>query len=318
MNNFLINLPQFPAFTWNTDVLHPILLDLRTKQGQLIERMETLPLGFKELVNAQMVEKEAFSHIFIENNANFTQKEAKNAIFLLKEINPKYQQTLTKELLFKCYNDISAIFSDQRIDNQCLLNEQTEILLDQFLVWFNKPGLDRILKAAIAHLWFVAINPFPSHTSAIARIIADLQLAKADGTGLRYYSMSEQIAKEKSEYQFILQQALRGSLDITIWLQWFLNCLKRAYDTAAIISAPIIEKANFWKANSDIQFNKRQLKILEKLLLGQLNELTTTAYAIYVSCSRDTALRDVTDLMQKGVLFKTGGLGKNTEYRIKY
>ena len=313
MSNFLKYLPNFPAFNWSQEVLQPILLRVRLKQGQLLEMAQSLPIEFRELVNDEMIKKETNGHIFIENGTNFPENEAKVAIFLQNELRQQYQHTLTKERLFELHQDLSILFG-QNIDNQYVLDKEAEQLLNQFLVWFNKPGLDRLLKAAIAHLWFLAISPFEKHSSNLAAIISDIQLSKADGTALKYYSFSSQIASESDHYKFILSQAQKGSLDITIWLQWFLGCLENAYDSAVLGLTPIMEKANFLNAPSPIQFNRRQQKIIEKLLLGELNELTTTTYAIFVSCSRDTALRDVTDLIQKGALKKTGGAGKNTRY----
>lgn len=264
----LSQLPHFPAFTWSQDVLNPILMSLRLKQGKLLGRMETLQPEFKEQIQEEMIKLDAFGHFRIEDHLDLTGNETNNE-------------------------------------------------LARFLVWFNKPGLDRLLKAGIAHLWSLSISPFGEDSGIIARIITNIQLAKADGTPLRYYSMSDQIAKEKSEYEFIVQQALQGSLDITIWLQWFLSCLERAYDSSEIISAPIIERAHFWNTQKHNTFNKRQQAILNKLLAGFNEKLTTTVYAKLTNCARDTALRDITDLLLKGILIKQGGLGKNTEYRLK-
>lgn len=191
-----------------------------------------------------------------------------------------------------------------------LLEKQMEL----FLTWFNKLGLDRLLKAAIAHLWFVTLHPFEDGNGRMARAIADMQLAKADETVFRFYSMSAQIRKERNDYYFILEQTQKGSLDITIWLQWFLGCLERAYETTEITLKSVLNKAAFWKKNATIILNKRQHIIINKLLDGFEGKLNTTKYAKITKCSRDTALRDVTDLMEKRILIKEEGLGKNTTY----
>jgi Fic family protein len=175
-----------------------------------------------------------------------------------------------------------------------------------------------LLKAGIAHLWFHSIAPSEKGAGVIARIISDIQLAKADGIAHRYYSMSDQISKKKGEYQFILSQTQQGSLDITIWLQWYLHCLEGAYEHAQTALAPIVKRATFWNTQNENSFNRRQQVIINKLLTGFNEGLTTTIYACIAECSRDTALRDVTDLLRKDIISKEGGLGKNTRYKIKH
>jgi len=230
----------------------------------------------------------------------------------METLQPEFQKLVHAEMI-----KLDA-FGNFRIENYLdLSGNETNAELARFLVWFNKPGLDRLLKAGIAHLWFLSISPFGDESTVMVRAITDIQLSKADGTTLRYYSMSDQMAKENNEYQFIVQQALQGSLDITIWLQWFLNCLERAYDSSEIISLPIVERAHFWNTHKGLLFNKRQQAMLNHLLVGFKEKLTSTVYAKWTNCARDTALRDITDLLQKGILIKQGGLGKNTEYKLK-
>lgn len=190
------------------------------------------------------------------------------------------------------------------------LNEQME----SFLLWYNQTDLNGLLKAAIAHLWFVTLHPFEDGNGRIARAVADLQLAKNDNTPFRFYSMSVQIRKERKEYYFILEQTQKGSLDITIWAQWFLGCLERAYAATEIILSSVLTKASFWNTNGMVALNSRQHIIINKLLDGFEGKLTSTKYAKITKCSRDTALRDITDLMEKNMLKKEDGLGKNTSY----
>jgi Fic family protein len=209
---------------------------------------------------------------------------------------------------------VSGALGKLKIHYEAPAAELIERHMEFFLTWFNKPGLDKLLKAAIAHFWFVTIHPFEDGNGRIARAIADMQLAKADETTFRFYSMSAQIRKERNEYYFILEQTQKGSLDITIWLQWFLGCLERAYETTETTLQSVLAKAEFWKKNATIILNKRQLMIINKLLDGFEGKLNTTKYAKITKCSRDTALRDVTDLMEKNILTKEQGLGKNTTY----
>jgi hypothetical protein len=321
MSSFLQQLPNFPAFTWSQDALQPVLLRLRLKQGKLLGRMESFQSEFRELANTEMIKADAAACLFMELGLNATEEQAKTAqlgsmIDLLKQTNQSYQTEFTKQALDDLHRTLGKLFSYQDIDNQ-YSNEISEAALDRFLVWFNKPGLDRILKAGIAHLWFLSINPYEKGAELLAGLISEIQLAKADGTGYRFYSMTAQIAQVRTEYDFLARQSLHGSLDITIWLQWYLSNLEKAYDAATIQLQPIFEKAHFWNAHSDIAFNKRQQAIIQSLLKHSNVELSSTIYAKNLNCSRDTALRDITDLLKKGVFMKLGGLGKNARYILK-
>ncbi len=311
MSRFLSHLPHFPAFTWSPDVLNPILMRLRLKQTKLLERMETLQPEFKMQAHNEIMRLEAGSNLQVENQVELEKRAALSLLYT-----NQYNAELNLERLNELYKALIVLFNYQVVDNQQFSSGFHQKSLDQFLTWFNKPGLDRLLKAGIAHLWFLSITPFEKGAGVIARIISDIQLAKADGTTHRYYSVSDQISKKKEEYQFILSQTQQGSLDITIWLQWYLHCLEGAYEHSETALAPIVKRANFWNTQNENSFNRRQQVIINKLLTGFDEGFTTTIYACIAECSRDTALRDVTDLLQNGVLLKEGGLGKNTRYRL--
>jgi len=312
MSLFLQQLPHFPAFTWSPDILNPILMRVRLKQGKLLASMETLQPEFKAQAHNEIMRLEVVSNLQIENQVELEKKEALRIIFTYPS-----NADLNLERLNELYKALSALFNYQVVDNQQFSSGFDKKKLDQFLTWFNKPGLDRLLKAGIAHLWFLSIAPFEKGAGVIARIISDIQLAKADGTTHRYYSVSDQISKKKEEYQFILSQTQQGSLDITIWLQWYLNCLVGAYEHAQTALANIVKRANFWNTQNENSFNRRQQVIINKLLTGFGEGFTTTIYACIAECSRDTALRDVTDLLRRDIFSKEGGLGKNTRYRLK-
>jgi len=193
-----------------------------------------------------------------------------------------------------------------------------ELLPDEmkkFLEWFNETtGIDPVLKAAIAHLWFVTIHPFDDGNGRIARVIADMQLARADGTAQRFYSMSAQIRKERNAYYSILEKTQQGNLDITAWLEWFLECLGRALQATEEILAGVLKKASFWKAHEKTIFNSRQVLLLNKLLDQFEGKLTTSKWAKIAKCSHDTALRDIQDLMNKKILVHEVGGGRSTSY----
>jgi Fic family protein len=187
--------------------------------------------------------------------------------------------------------------------------------MNKFLHWFNEENnTDTILKAAIAHLWFVTIHPFDDGNGRIARAIADLQLSRADGTSQRFYSMTAQIRKERNTYYTVLEQTQRGSLDITGWLEWFLQCIGRALLASEDDLSAVLKKASFWKDHATTIFNKRQVLLLNKLLDGFDGNLTSSKWAKIAKCSQDTALRDIQDLLNKNILKKEEGGGRNTSY----
>jgi Fic family protein len=197
----------------------------------------------------------------------------------------------------------------------------SEVLSDEmlaFLKWFNSDqGQDPVLKAAIAHLWFVTIHPFDDGNGRIARAIADMQLARSDDNSQRFYSMSAQIRKERNAYYDILENTQKGSLDITAWLDWFLNCLDRALVSTDETLAVVMRKAKFWENHVAINFNERQKLMLNKLLDGFDGKLTSTKWAKITKCSSDTAGRDINDLLQKEILIKEGAGGRSTNYGLK-
>lgn len=184
-----------------------------------------------------------------------------------------------------------------------------------FLNWFNAPPLlDPVLKAAIAHFWFITIHPFEDGNGRIARAIADMALARADGIRERFYSMSSQIEAERKQYYLQLEATQRGGLDITSWLEWFLRCLDRAIDGAQEALAAILYKARLWRWINQNPVNSRQRQVINRMLSGFKGNLTTSKYAKLAKCSQDTALRDVRELVERGVLVQNLGGGRSTSY----
>lgn len=186
-----------------------------------------------------------------------------------------------------------------------------------FIDWFNaKLDIDPVLKAAIAHFWFVTIHPFDDGNGRIARAIADLQLARADETPQRFYSMSAQIQKERNSYYAILEKVQKSTLDITEWLEWFLNCLDCSITASEELTGSVMNKANFWEKYVDAGLNARQSLMLNKLLDGFEGKLTTSKWAKITKCSQDTALRDIQDLIDKDIMFKEDSGGRSTSYTL--
>ncbi|GET28211.1 Fic family protein [Prolixibacter sp. SD074] len=190
--------------------------------------------------------------------------------------------------------------------------------MNSFLDWFNNyEKIDLVLKAGIAHLWFVTIHPFEDGNGRIARTISDMLLARADGISQRFYSMSAQIRQERKEYYEILEKTQKGDLNITKWLTWFLNCLLNALNESNIILEKVINKHNFWIENALKIQNGRQKLMLNKILDGDFfGKLTSSKWAKITKCSPDTALRDIQDLIDKGILKKAEEGGRSTNYEL--
>lgn len=189
--------------------------------------------------------------------------------------------------------------------------------MEAFLAWFGEEGrIDPVLKAAIAHLWFVTIHPFDDGNGRIARAIADMSLARSEGSAQRFYSMSAQIHAERNAYYDMLEATQKGDLDITPWLEWFLACLDHAFDRAETILASVMRKARFWEAHAKLPLNERQRSVLNRLLNGFEGKLTSSKWAKLAKCSQDTALRDIDDLVKQGVLVKDAAGGRSTSYSL--
>ncbi len=176
--------------------------------------------------------------------------------------------------------------------------------------------MDGLLRAALAHFWFVTIHPFEDGNGRIARAIGDMALSKADGTKDRFYSLSSQIEAERKEYYLQLEAAQRGDLDITRWLTWFLGCLDRAIGGAENTLAAVLHKAKLWQQINRRPVNDRQRSVINRMLDGFEGFLTTSKYAKLAKCSPDTALRDIRELLERGILVQNPGRGRSTSYRL--
>lgn len=186
-----------------------------------------------------------------------------------------------------------------------------------FLQWFNEElTIDPLLKAAMAHLWFVTIHPFEDGNGRIARAIADMQLARSDSSAYRFYSMSAQIRLQRNSYYEILEETQKADMDITKWLLWFLTCLDRALDGSRTLFDKVLAKAKCWEQLRSIPMNDRQVQMINRLLEGLEGKLTTTKWAKITKTSADTALRDIRDLIEKNVLVKIGESKKGASYEL--
>ena len=195
--------------------------------------------------------------------------------------------------------------------------DRVEAEMGAFLTWFNASlSTDPVIKAALAHLWFVTIHPFEDGNGRIARAIADLALARSEGSPQRFYSMSAQIRIERSDYYDELERTQKGATDVTDWLTWFLACLGRAIHGADGVLAAVIAKAQFWERAATLALNERQIKILNRLLDGFEGKMTSSKWATIAKCSQDTANRDIAALLEQGLLRKGEAGGRSTSYEL--
>ena len=186
-----------------------------------------------------------------------------------------------------------------------------------FLNWFNeKKSTDSILKAAVAHLWFVTIHTFDDGNGRITRAITDMLLARSEDSSKRFYSMSAQICVERNKYYEVLEKTQKGTLDITEWIVWFLNCMDRSLQSSDKILSSVLKKSKFWESHADQTFSERQRKLINRLLDGFEGNLTSSRWANIGKCSQDTATRDIQDLIKRKILKKNPSGGRSTSYSL--
>ena len=212
---------------------------------------------------------------------------------------------------------VSGAMGKEKVHYQAVKAEYVQTEMAKFLNWFNNENqLDAVLKAAIAHFWFIIIHPFDDGNGRIARALTDMLLARAEGSGERFYSMSGQILNERKRYYEVLQKVQHSSGDITEWLEWFLNCLKNALLSTESTTDKILLRAKFWNIHENTKFNERQRLMLNKLLDNFEGKLQSSKWAKITKTSNDTALRDIKDLIEKGILKQTDEKGRNANYEL--
>lgn len=212
---------------------------------------------------------------------------------------------------------VSGPMGHERVHYEAPAADRVPAEMAKFLAWFEQDkSMDLVLKAAIAHLWFVTIHPFDDGNGRIARTITDLILARSENSPQRFYSMSAEIRAERKAYYDILEATQKGDLDITDWLEWFLGCLDRAFAGAETTLSSVLRKARFWEAQAGATFNDRQRLVLNRLFNGFEGKLTNAKYAKLAKCSSDTALRDIDDLLKRGILIRDAVGGRSTSYTL--
>lgn len=297
-----------------------------------------------EILNRDQVRSSVARHLGIETEGlPEADRYVDGVVQLMLDATQNYMQPLTDERLFNCYaalfptgrsgaykitvadwrqgtepmQVISGAMGKEKVHYQAPDSDNVPYQMKMFLDWANDDQkIDPVLKAAIAHLWFVTIHPFDDGNGRMARTIMDLFLARADEMPHRFYSMSAEIRKQRKGYYEILEKTQKGGLDITDWLEWFLDCLEAALvDTEKSIST-VLQKAVFWDKHRLVPMNERQIKMVNLLWDGFDGKLTSSKWGKITKSSADTALRDIQDLIVKGVLRKTDEGGRSTNYEL--
>jgi len=213
---------------------------------------------------------------------------------------------------------VSGAMGKEKVHFQAPDSSLVENEMNLFLDWFNNNvKTDLVIKAAVAHLWFVTIHPFDDGNGRITRALTDMLLAQSDKSKQRFYSMSAQIRLERKQYYEMLEKTQKGNLDITEWIKWFLNCLINSLKSTDSVLTRVLFKADFWNRHSKTLINERQKKLLNIILDGFDGKLTSSKWAKVAKCSKDTAIRDINNLIGKNILKKESAGGRSTSYELK-
>jgi len=364
---YIHQLKEWPHFTWVGEIIMPLLIEVRHKQGKLLGQMQSLGFTLQteanlhtltldvlksseiegEILDAAQVRSSIARRLGLEIAGIVpVDRNVEGIVEMMLNATQNFKNALTDERMFGWH---AALFPTGRSGLQKIIvgnwreNSKTDpmqvvsgamghervyyqapdsdLLADEmtaFLKWFNADtNMDAVIKAAIAHLWFVTIHPFDDGNGRVARAIADMQLARSDNSSNRFYSMSAQIRKMRNAYYDILERTQKGTLDVTEWLIWFLSCLDRALSATAETLDSVLQKASFWEKHNGVTLNERQKMMMIKLLDGFVGKLASSKWAKITKSSSDTAVRDINDLVQKGILQKDEAGGRSTSYSLK-
>jgi len=350
---------DWTKFTWDAEVITPLLGQVRHKQGKILGVMQGL--GFRlqeetvlktltldvvksseiegEQLNPEQVRSSIARRLGIEiAGAVPAERNVEGVVEMLLDATQQYDGPLDDERLFAWHAALfptgrsgmfkiktaawrddamqvtSGPMGKETIHFDAPSADKVPAEMELFLEWFNSnQDIDPVLKAAFAHLWFVTIHPFEDGNGRITRAITDMQLARADQSKMRFYSMSAQIQADRKHYYDILERTQKGDSDITPWLEWFLTCLLHSMAQTDDTISLTLKRAQFWEMHRTTFFNARQQKMLQLLLDDFFGKLTVSKYAKIAKVSTDTSLRDIQDLMAKGILAQEGS-GRGTSY----
>jgi Fic family protein len=347
---YIHELPDWPKFRWDDGRLATSLSAARHLQGRLIGQMEALGFRVKEEAVLRTLTEDVLKSSEIEGERldvdqvrssvarrlgidigglQPADRHVEGIVEMMLDATQHYDQLLTADRLFDWHASLfpSGRSGMHRITVSTWRDDRTAPMqvvsgpVGRERVHFEAPVAERleeepVLTAALAHLWFVTIHPFDDGNGRIARAIADMALARSEGSPRRFYSMSAQIREERGEYYGILEQTQRGTMDVTAWMEWFLGCLTRAIEGAQAGLSGVTERARYWERLRDMPLNERQRLVINKLLEGFEGKLTTSKWAALTKSSNDTALRDIQQLVERGVLVRTPAGGRSTSYSL--
>lgn len=343
---FIHELRGWPEFCWDERIVAKVA-EVRLKQGRLIGRMEVLGAEYQRETVLRTLVLDVVKSSEIEGVRVDARQvsamlqgrlELGNVVEMVVDATQRYQEPLTPRRLFrwrqmllggalrKKWRDdrrgpmqvVSGPVGKERVHFRAPGAERLEGEMRRFLDWFEGGAVvDPLVKAGLAHLWFVTVHPFEDGNGRMARAIGDLAFARSEGSSQRYYSMSAQIRVERQAYYDNLERTQRGSMDVTLWLDWFVGCLGRAIDVAEAGLVAVTAKARFWDRLRQVSLNDRQRLVLNRLLDGYEGKLSSGKYAVMAKCSTDTALRDIEQLMEVGALERSAGRGRGTSYVLK-
>ncbi|MDR1941849.1 MAG: Fic family protein [Endomicrobium sp.] len=350
-NKYIYQNHDWAHFIWDKEKILILLADVKQKKGIFLGKMESLGLYLQDdanltivteniiksseiegqILNAQAVRSSVAHRLGIEiKDQVFVQKNIDDIVAMMLDALGNYKQELTKERLFgwhaalfssgysgfreNAMQVVSGVVGKEKIHYVAPPPEVLDEEVKQFLKWLNDDNSqDLIIKAAIAHLWFVTLHPFDDGNGRIARAITDMVLSRADNTEKRFYSMSAQIQKTKWQYYNILETTQKGSMDVTPWIEWFLKCLFDSIDFSEKILTGILQKHYFWQKMAGMQLNDRQTKIINMIFNRFEGKLTVREWAKRTKTSHDTANRDIAELVKYNILAQQGA-GRSTHY----
>lgn len=340
------------CFTFDTSAVMNRLAAVRALQGRLLGELSSIGFSLQneaqltnisleivksseiegEMLNLEQVRSSVAKRLGIPTvGVVRTSRYVDGVVEMMLDATHNYSAPLTKERLFGWHNVlfqiakyrthvmqvVSGPIGFETVHYQAVEPEKVSEEMARFIKWFNEDNSnDPILKAAIAHFWFVTIHPFDDGNGRIARALTEMLLSRADETSKRFYSMSNQIQIDKNNYYDVLEKTQKGGGDITEWLLWFLDCLENSIKSTSETLSSVLQKVRFWESHSEMKFNERQKKLINMLFDGFFGKLNTSKWAKIAKCSTDTALNDINDLINKGVLKKNVEGGRSTNYEL--
>ncbi len=353
---YIHQLDVWPKFIWKNEDIASLLGIVRNRQGRLMGRMEAMGFSLRseallrtltlDVLKSSEIEGDVLDPEQVRSSIArrlgmdiggiiASDRHVDGVVEMMLDATQNFDKPLTKDRLLGWHaclfpaghsgirrgpmRVVSGVPGRERVHFEAPDAARLDLEMKNFLDWFNSAaGIDSVLKAGIAHLWFVTIHPFEDGNGRIARAITDMQLARADGSAQRFYSMSVQIRKERNAYYETLEKIQKNTrMDITAWLEWFLGCLDRAISLTESTLAEVFKKARFWELHTSGSFNERQRMIINKLFDGFEGALTSSKWGKIAKCSQDTALRDILELIEKGILVKNSAGGRSTSYLLK-